>query len=957
MAQQDPTLMNATPSKKALLDSLNTQVKAQTSNKYGYSPYQAVGRLPAQEQDAILGDMANQITYKGGISVSANDLKGLPAFNNTVTISARKPSFLEGLADIGANLGEGIIQGVTGRTTDYYGDTLHDKFGILGSPNNEWVRNITAIPTGLGVGAGLTLVNPLLGAGWFGATSANQAIEANQQASQEAGAIGDFNQSQKIKDLQGQSAGIAGTAGALTSFLPAYLGKGLAKKALTGAGLGYAQDYATRKALDYATTGTADASLVAPEMGTLFGAGFPLAGAGLKKLAGKRAKITEAPSQKQAVEALQNEANNAPLASQRNRARATLGRMNTQYLKQPLQTTAKPASKPFKASLEAPQSVKKPVVVVPVKKKIKPPLQLPTKVVGGFKKKVTPAEVAKPANVEAPTTKESLTVEPKPQETAVKAKVVEPTPAKMQSKPPEIEGLKNGDKAPSKRDSESFDDYRARLEKQLPDGWGLRKASLDAGVVSLYEKTSKKRASAEGQADIEKVIGKPLDEASYDDLLKASKVFRDKAQTDPSPETTKANELIKKKANDAILEADAKGEDTSKLREIEANAITGLDTLTEQGQIISVKDAPTAFEEGIKNLKENGNIDVAKVKAETKAVIDSIDDASLSPSKAINKGSRDIDTQLQDLKASQGTQPQTPDDIRRGAGVLMGHDSFLAKETLEALGYPLKYKKFSGDANSTGWSVQIGGKKIELHPNDSLGGLLRRNKLEGAFEAGLVKRKAGDVVKGLIDDLDPNDLTLNETELKQKLTAYREGLPKDGGLLTSREAEAFTLLDNAKTPDELNAVEVYVSERENDYQEGFHEEFYKHWDDRHKALEGDYQGKVDNRVAKADETRQLKATEQVKQLKKELATHEKKIEKLSNELIKARAEQALVDPIARAEKSFEADVIKNPSAVVKELKAGLKSGKLTPDDVNALAGKLTPYAKELLAKASKCKGR
>jgi hypothetical protein len=394
MAQQDPTLMNATPSKKALLDSLNTQVKAQTANQYGYSPYQAVGRLPAQEQDAILGDMANQITYKANISVSKDDLKGLPAFNNTATISARKPSFLEGLADIGANLGEGIIQGVTGRTTDYYGNDLHDKFGILGSPNNEWVRNITAVPTGLAVGAGLTLASPLLGAGWFGATSANQAIEANQQASQEAGASGDFNQAQKIKDLQGQSAGIAGTAGALTSFLPAYLGKGLAKKALTGAGLGYAQDYATRKALDYATTGTADASLVAPEMGTLFGAGFPLAGAGLKKLAGKRAKITEAPSQKQAVEALQNEANNAPLASQRNRARAVLRRMNTEQS--------------FNA-LEAPQpkqAVKKPVVVVPIKKKIKPPLQLPTKVVGGFKKKVvTPAEVAKPANVEAPTKK------------------------------------------------------------------------------------------------------------------------------------------------------------------------------------------------------------------------------------------------------------------------------------------------------------------------------------------------------------------------------------------------------------------------------------------------------------------------------------------------------------------------------------------------------------------------
>lgn len=399
MAQQDPTLMNATPSKKALLDSINTQIKAQTANKYGYSPYQSVGSLPAQEQDAILGDIANQITLQGKLTIGKGDLKQLPVFN-APTISARKPSFLEGLADIGANLGEGILQGATGRATDYYGNDLHDTFGIAGNPNNQWVRNITAIPTGLAVGAGLTLANPLLGAGWFGATSANQAVEGNQQAELGALAEGNIAQAQQLKGLRGVSAGLAGLAGGATSFLPATLGRGLLNKTLTGAGLGYTQDAINEKALEYATTGTATAGLPSVGLGTVFGAGFPLAGAGLKKLAGKRAKITEAQSQKQAVQALQNEADNAPLPSQRNRARATLRRINTELpVQQPISTR-----KPFKTAIETPQAkpvAQKPVAVVPIKKKIKPPLQLPTKVVGGFKKKVvTPAKVAKPANVD-----------------------------------------------------------------------------------------------------------------------------------------------------------------------------------------------------------------------------------------------------------------------------------------------------------------------------------------------------------------------------------------------------------------------------------------------------------------------------------------------------------------------------------------------------------------------------
>lgn len=511
MAQQDPTLMNATPSKKALLDSINTQIKAQTANKYGYSPYQSVGSLPAQEQDAILGDIANQITLQGKLTIGKGDLKQLPVFN-APTISARKPSFLEGLADIGANLGEGILQGATGRATDYYGNDLHDTFGIAGNPNNQWVRNITAIPTGLAVGAGLTLANPLLGAGWFGATSANQAVEGNQQAELGALAEGNIAQAQQLKGLRGVSAGLAGLAGGATSFLPATLGRGLLNKTLTGAGLGYTQDAINEKALEYATTGTATAGLPSVGLGTVFGAGFPLAGAGLKKLAGKRAKITEAQSQKQAVQALQNEADNAPLPSQRNRARATLRRINTELpVQQPISTR-----KPFKTAIETPQAkpvAQKPVAVVPIKKKIKPPFQLPTKVVGGFKKKVVnptevprnipdnvpkSAEVAKPAKVETPTTKEGLATEP----TSAKIAQVE-TPTKTTGKKAKAEPIKP--KVVETRPKAlklNHDDVDFWVQKKWMRADGTLTAS---GVKSFEEARAKKQFfdSPEGKQAIE----------------------------------------------------------------------------------------------------------------------------------------------------------------------------------------------------------------------------------------------------------------------------------------------------------------------------------------------------------------------------------------------------------------------------------------------------------------------
>ena len=180
----------------------------------------------------------------------------------------------------------------------------------------------------------------------------------------------------------------------------------------------------------------------------------------------------------------------------------------------------------------------------------------------------------------------------------------------------------------------------------------------------------------------------------------------------------------------------------------------------------------------------------------------------------------------------------------------------------------------------------------------------------------------GDVVKRLVDDLDPNDLTLNETETQQKLTDYYDNLPKDGELLTSREAEAFSLLDNAKTPEELNAVERYVSENENDYQDGFHEEFYSQWNEKHKALEDGYKAGIENRVAKANETRQLKATEELKVLKKQLDESNKKLEALHNEL-------ANIDPIAMLERKSIERIKQDPKGVLGGLIRELAEGRIT----------------------------
>lgn len=444
MAQQDPTLMNATPSKKALLDSINTQVKAQTANKYGYSPYQSVGSLPAQEQDAILGDIANQITYKGGISVTKDDLKQLPAF--------KPPTFLDSLGNIGQNIGKGIIpernaypqeapldgwgtfgnaftQSATGGIVDTKeGDNFWADFGGNLAGMGASIGAGTAV--GAGIGSVVPVVGTAVGAGAGALIAGGLSAFGNTLRGYEDRGKPIDSTAFADATLQGGLAVVPvfGKAGQVIGKVAPKLTGKLASSALgrlanTGAGklvgntllegaenvVGEAGSQALRNEYDPRSLALSGA------LGGGAGAGLHLSSKAIGKLAGKRAKIAEAPSQKEAVEALQNEADNAPLPSQRNRARATLGRMNTEYLKQPIQTTAKPASKPFKASLEAPQAVKKPVGIVPIKTKVKPPLKAPDPIVGGLKKKVVnptevprnipdnvpkSAEVAKPAVVD-----------------------------------------------------------------------------------------------------------------------------------------------------------------------------------------------------------------------------------------------------------------------------------------------------------------------------------------------------------------------------------------------------------------------------------------------------------------------------------------------------------------------------------------------------------------------------
>lgn len=485
---------------------------------------------------------------------------------------------------------------------------------------------------------------------------------------------------------------------------------------------------------------------------------------------------------------------------------------------------------------------------------------------------------------------------------------------------------------PERPDGLTLNEHFDQLNKKMPKGRGLEKQAFRDGLLV----STKRNSNAETTARVEAEYGKKGIQGLGDKALinRTNKRLAELTNTVETPENsftadnTERTQVLMRELDRRIAKAQADLVDASKLQEARTAIGLAFSEYSNKGgkavqQITGRDDVQKALDAVMEEAFTPQN---KKLKAEIDKAVDSISESEITellPSVAINKGTRDIGTQLQDLKTSQGTQVYTPDDIRRGVDVIGSHDSFLAQDTLEALGYPLKFSKNRKDPNSSGWSTVIGGKKIELYPGDSLGGLLRRNKISlNTLEKGLINKKYGDVVKRLVDDLDPNDLTLNETEARQKLTDYYDNLPKDGGLLTSREAEAFSLLDNAKTPEELNAVERYVSENENDYQDGFHEEFYSQWNEKHKALEDGYKAGIENRVAKADETRQLKATEELKVLRKQLDESNKKLEALHNEL-------ANIDPIAMLERKSIERIKQDPKGVLGGLIRELAEGRIT----------------------------
>lgn len=79
---------------------------------------------------------------------------------------------------------------------------------------------------------------------------------------------------------------------------------------------------------------------------------------------------------------------------------------------------------------------------------------------------------------------------------------------------------------------------------------------------------------------------------------------------------------------------------------------------------------------------------------------------------------------------------------------------------------------------------------------------------------------------------------------------------------------------------------------------------------------------IENRVAKANETRQLKATEELKVLKKQLDESNKKLEALHNEL-------ANIDPIAMLERKSIERIKQDPKGVLGGLIRELAEGRIT----------------------------
>lgn len=486
---------------------------------------------------------------------------------------------------------------------------------------------------------------------------------------------------------------------------------------------------------------------------------------------------------------------------------------------------------------------------------------------------------------------------------------------------------------PERPDGLTLNEHFDQLNRKMPKGRGLEKQAFRDGLLV----SSKRNSNVETTARMEAEYGKKGVVGLGDKALinRANKRLAELTDTTETPENrfttdnTERTQVLMRELDRRIAKGYSDLVDVSKLQEARTAIGLAFSEYANKGgkavqQITGRDDVQKALDTAMEGAFTPQN---KKLQADIDKAISAIPEdkslAELLGSKAINKGTRDIKSQLQDLKELQGTQPLTPGDIRRGADVLMGHDSFGATETLEALGYRLKHSKWGvKDPHATPWSVRIGGKRVEIYPSDSLGSLLRRNKLEYAFKDGLIKRKAGDIIKSLIDNFDPDDLTLNETEFQEKLMIYGKNLPKEGILITSREDEAFTLLDKAKTPEELNDVERYVSERENDYDKDFFDDFYRHWNERHQALESGYKGKVADRVAKADETRQLKATEQIKVLKKKLDATTKELQARLDEL-------ANIDPIAMLERKSIERIKQDPKGVLGGLVRELAEGRIT----------------------------
>lgn len=340
---------------------------------------------------------------------------------------------------------------------------------------------------------------------------------------------------------------------------------------------------------------------------------------------------------------------------------------------------------------------------------------------------------------------------------------------------------------PERPDGLTLNEHFDQLNRKMPKGRGLEKQAFRDGLLV----STKRNSNAETTARVEAEYGKKGIQGLGDKALinRTNKRLAELTNTVETPENsftadnTERTQVLMRELDRRIAKAQADLVDASKLQEARTAIGLAFSEYSNKGgkavqQITGRDDVQKALDAVMEEAFTPQN---KKLKAEIDKAVDSISESEITellPSVAINKGTRDIGTQLQDLKTSHG-----------------------------------------------------------------------------------------DVVKRLVDDLDPNDLTLNETETRQKLTDYYDNLPKDGELLTSREA-------------------------------------------------------IENRVAKANETRQLKATEELKVLKKQLDESNKKLEALHNEL-------ANIDPIAMLERKSIERIKQDPKGVLGGLIRELAEGRIT----------------------------